>query len=207
MAHPPIFDFERWFKDTYGPLVKEGQEHLTGYNASYDAIYRDMKRQVLVIYNNGSVSVAGIGVSAEKARPYIGTATAGQTIACIDKYSNFDFERWFKDTYGPLVKEGKHCLGGGYGISYDEMYTTLKSAEWVIKDNGNMEGGQGLAKITATQARPYMGKYYSNRQGGAWALEERGEFMTNLSKWVKSQSDTHGRSEGAIIDAIKGILQ
>jgi len=52
-----------------------------------------------------------------------------------------------------------------------------------------------------------MRKCASNRQGEAWTLEERGEFMTNLGKWVKSQSDTHGRSEGAIINAIKGILQ
>ena len=157
MTHPPIFDFERWFKDTYGPLVREGQKHLVGYNASYDRIYNDMIRDGWVIYSNGNVSVAGVGVRAEEARPYIGTATTGQAIASIEKYSNFDFERWFKDTYGPLVREGKRCLGGGYAISYDEMYTTLKSTGWVIKDNGNMEGGQGLAKITATQARPYIG--------------------------------------------------
>ena len=166
-----------------------------------------MKRDGWMIHSNGNVSVAGHTVRADKARPYIGTATAGQVIASIDKYSNFDFERWFKDTYGPLVREGKRCLAGGYAMSYDEMYMTLKSTEWVIKDNGNMEGGRGLAKITATQARPYMRKYDSNRQGEAWTLEERGEFMTNFAKWVKSQSGTHGRSEGAIIYAIKRILQ
>jgi hypothetical protein len=134
MTHPPIFDFERWFKDTYGPLVREGQEHLVGYNASYDTIYNHMKRDGWMIYSNGNVSVAGHTVRADKARPYIGT-------------------------------------------------------------------------VTATQARPYMGKYDSNRQGEAWTLEERGEFMTNFAKWVKSQSGTHGRSEGAIIYAIKRILQ
>ena len=121
----------------------------------------------------------------------------------------------------PSCQGRKRCLEGGYALSYDEMYTTLKSAEWVIKDNGNMEGGH-LAKITAMQARPYMrkcssdnqgeahpymGKYASNRQGEAWTLEERGEFMTTLAKWVKSQAGTHGRSEEAIIDAIKRILQ
>ena len=134
MTHPPIFDFERWFKDTYGPLVREGQEHLVGYNASYDAIYNHMKRDGWMIHSNGNVSVSRVCVRAEEARPYIGTANA-------------------------------------------------------------------------MQARPYMGKYDSNRQGEAWTLEERGEFMTNFAKWVKSQSDTHGRSEGAIIYAIKRILQ
>ena len=85
MTHPPIFDFERWFKDTYGPLVREGQKHLVGYNASYDRIYNDMIRDGWVIYSNGNVSVAGVGVRAEEARPYIGTPTTGQATASIEK--------------------------------------------------------------------------------------------------------------------------
>ena len=118
----------------------------------------------------------------------------------------FDFERWFKDTWSGGVREGRKNLVG-YTMSYDEMYTARKSAGWVLKDNGDIEFGMGHGTVTAMQARAYMGKYASNRQGEAWTLEERGEFMTTLAKWVKWQSDTHGRSEGAIIYAIKRILQ
>ena len=111
----------------------------------------------------------------------------------------FDFERWFKDTWGPGCTEGGRIPG--YTLYYEEMRSIKKTAGWEVLETGAVEfnGGHGFVPpVTAAQ-------YLSNYSGGAWTLEERDDLLSRLTEWVNDRARVHGRTQDDIRKTVRDL--
>ena len=104
----------------------------------------------------------------------------------------FDFERWFKDTYGGNIKEGGRIPG--YSIPYEEMRALQKAAGWVVGEDGSVQFNGRHGFVPPVTAIQYLSKY----SGGDWTLEERDELLTRLTEWVNDRARVHGRTQDDI---------
>ena len=113
----------------------------------------------------------------------------------------FDFERWFKDTWGPGCKEGGRIPG--YTLYYEEMRALKKAAGWEVLETGAVEFNGGHGFIPPVTAIPYLSKY----SGGDWTLEERDELLTRLTEWVNDRARVHGRTQDDIRKAVADLCK
>ena len=111
----------------------------------------------------------------------------------------FDFERWFKDTWGPGCKEGGRIPG--YTLYYEEMRSIKKTTGWKVLETGAVEFNDGHGLIEPAEAIPYL----SNYSGGVWTLEERDDLLSRLAEWVNDRARVHGRTQDDIRKTVRDL--
>ena len=100
----------------------------------------------------------------------------------------FDFERWFKDTFGTNASQ--------------TMYDKYKGLRWYINSHGDLEFEGDSLFINAVDVKKYI---YENEYE-QWSLTDKTRLMNNFLEWIDFMSHDLGRSEQNITQMLRKLI-